>query len=108
MIRRGAHRLQKAPLLLVEWNDAASHRGAGGSWVTLDDVTPNPVPVRSIGWLLHDTPQALTLVSTHHAGDMADKGQRSSDAAPGSDDQASGVITIPKGWITKRLRLHVP
>ncbi len=46
-------------LVLVEWLD--SYGGTTG-WKELDDCTPDPLVCRSVGWLIHDTPQYKVIV----------------------------------------------
>ena len=46
-------------LVLVEWLD--SYGGTTG-WKALEDCTPDALVCRSVGWLLHDTPQYKVLI----------------------------------------------
>ena len=46
-------------LVLIEWLD--SYGGSGG-WKALDDLAPDELLCRSVGWLLHDTATVKVLV----------------------------------------------
>ena len=66
-------------LVLIEWLDSY---GCTTGWKSLDDVTPDVLTVRSVGWLLHDTelvkvivphlvePNAETRIAAQGRGDM--------------------------------------
>ena len=76
-------------LVYVEWLDAVSI-GTGG-WVKLRDVEKlTPDLVRSVGWVVEETRDYLTMIS--HNG----------------DNEVAGEFCIPKACIRKRRVLKCP
>ena len=76
-------------LAYVEWVDAVSI-GTGG-WVKLRDVEKlTPDLVRSVGWVVEETQEYLTMIS--HNG----------------DNEVAGEFCIPKTCIRKRRILKCP
>ena len=76
---------RRLPLVIVTWVDASTQSG----WTDLHEIKANPVKVKTVGWLLSETDQCVTLFSSF------------------TQDQAAGeVTTIPAPWVTsiKRLR----
>ena len=68
-------------LLLIEWVDSC---GDGTRWRELDEIKKDrPVRIRSVGWLLVETPESKTIVA--HLG----------------PDHGQGEMTIPKEAIKK-------
>lgn len=70
---------ESPPLLWIEWVDSASH---GGVWTHKTDLETGSHKIRSVGWLVREDDDALTIVA-HEGG-----------------DQYSGDMTIPKVAIT--------
>jgi hypothetical protein len=81
-------------LVLIEWLD--SHRNPN-SWASLDEFPdPQPLICRSVGWLLHDTPECKVVVP-HFAGEQG--------AAP---EQGCGDMTIPTRAVLRVVDLQAP
>lgn len=76
--------MKKLDLVLIEWADAESQ----DAWTEMDDVRNVPKKVYSVGWLLLEDDDAVTLI-----------GSKS------SDDMCFASVTIPKGMILKRTKL---
>lgn len=56
--------MQEFPLVLIEWWDSV---GAGNAWRSVDDMVATldgvePLVVRSVGWLVVDTPELKVVV----------------------------------------------
>jgi hypothetical protein len=83
-----------AQLVYLEWVDSAGGQG----WQRTEDYTPGLILVRSIGWLMDETEQHVTLAG--HLG-------REDDRAEGDTSQAHGWMTIPKGAITYRRAIRL-
>lgn len=73
-------------LVLVEWVDAVYH----DLWEAEDDTDPADMTVRSVGWLLRDTPEYKQVVPHRQA------------------DQVRGGISIPAIAIKKMTDLSAP
>jgi hypothetical protein len=102
--RGGASRLQRAPLLLIEWEDAAGIQSESRVWHDLDDVEGTTTRVRTVGWLLAERADSITLCSSHHGqGLMRRKGERADFG-----DFGAGIRTIPIAGIRRRVRLLDP
>lgn len=104
---RGAERLRKAPLVLVEWTD--SYGPARDTiWHALDDYDEpeHPAIARSVGWVFKEDRESVTLVAHHHGSTYQNR--RKSDGEAGVGDRASGILTIPKAAIVRRVRLTDP
>lgn len=70
-------------LLLVEWQDSASF----DSWTSIDTLHKlKPSGCRTVGFLLSEDEDYLTLIGSH--------------AANSHNDSASGAMCIPKCCIT--------
>jgi len=78
----------KRKLLFVEWLDAASESEPG--WKALESIDPNPVVCWSVGWLLHENTDAITIASSVNA------------------EHFDGDVTIPKSWIRRQVELKMP
>lgn len=76
-------------LVYVEWIDSAS--ASEGRWVDLARISPDPMLIRSVGWVLHDTKEALTVV-----------------ASISEEDGCSGDTTIPRVAIRRVVTLKAP
>src|SRR5947207_2861974 len=63
VVRRQSGRLMKAPLVVVEWDDAWTNEMG----VTLEDARAShkPMPVRTIGWLLIDDEVGVSLANEY-------------------------------------------
>ncbi len=79
-------------LVYIEWIDSHSGRG----WRNVDDIKPTcaPLPCRSVGWVLQETKEAITL-APHVAGNDT------------IVEQACGDMTIPKKAVTRRLTIRL-
>lgn len=80
-------------LVLVEWWD--SHQNISG-WAAVADITPDLPLIRSVGWVVHDTPECLVLVANH------------GEETRSSPEQACGEMTIPKVCVKRVRRLREP
>lgn len=70
-----------APLVMIEWVDShATH-----AW-TRQEVSTSPLRCRSVGWLLHDGPEAKTIAPHMSLED---------------DPQRCGEMTIPACAVVK-------
>ena len=49
-------------LVLIEWADASHPQGGG--WVDPEDYSHDEMVIFSIGWILDETPTAITIAST--------------------------------------------
>jgi hypothetical protein len=78
-------------LVLVEWIDAF---GCASEWAELTDIPPDTLRCRSVGWLLHDTPECKVIVP--HLSDP-----RHESAKP----QGCGDMTIPTQAVLKIIDL---
>ena len=79
---------ENLPLELIEWRDAG---GEGGGWLHPNDVDDENPIIRSIGWVVKETQNNVTL-----AMDLADDG----------DTNTRG--RIPKGMIIRRININLP
>lgn len=79
-------------LIYLEWVDSA---GADG-WQPIRDYTPSPMRIRSVGWLMDETVDHITLV-----GHLA----REDDT--GAPTEAHGWMTIPKCAVTVRREISL-
>ena len=70
-------------LLVVEWEDAFG--GVRQGWRALKDMTDGPVKSLSVGWVLRETLDCITLVP-HLSG----------------TDEGDGEINIPAQWILSK------
>lgn len=79
-----------APLVYIEWLDAAAVHG----WQDLDTVTDDasPIVIQSVGWVLRETDAAITL-GAHLHKDIPQNG---------AVRQVTDALTIPKAAITVR------
>jgi hypothetical protein len=79
---------KKLPLVEVVWSDIV----ASSSWYDDKDVTEmRPEKCVSVGFLVRETEELVTLVSTY---------------SPEGDDRWANTICIPKGCILKKLRIR--
>jgi len=72
-------------LVLVEWLDAEG--GIRSGWRPVKDMSREPVPCKSVGWLKDDDDNMLLVIP--HLG------------TAGNEHIGDGEIRIPKGWATK-------
>lgn len=75
-------------LVYLEWVDASAIHG----WQSLDDIQRDgaPLVIQSVGWIVHETDDAITLVAHMHKDN------------PNAVRQMSDPLTIPKGIIRER------
>lgn len=74
-------------LVLVEWVDSAHSSG----WHILDEISKlDSLQCRSVGWVLTDTKEQITLISS----------------IASDPDQACGSMVIPRRAITKLTTLR--
>lgn len=79
--------------VLVIWDDSTQ---PVSRWRWVEDIEPEqPVRCYTVGFILHDTPDALTLAMSIGRDD-------------GENEQASGVTTIPKSCIRSRIGFNTP
>jgi hypothetical protein len=50
---------QAMKLVLIEWVDSM---GCASQWTPIGGVTPQPSLCKSVGWLIHDSPDCKVLV----------------------------------------------
>lgn len=74
-------------LVYVKWRD--SHSTAEGTWHTKREIVTKAAAVETVGWVLKETKNSITLVSS---------------VAP---EEVAGDITIPKQNIIKRKRIRI-
>lgn len=74
-------------VVIVEWNDAASY----DAWddVSNHETHADVVPMVSIGFLLKETKDAIRIARSAHL----------------DEEQLEGVFAIPKGMVTKMVKL---
>lgn len=80
-------------LVLVHWNDAASHE----NWVDLKKIqNEDTTPCVTVGWLVADKPDKLVIVASMNLDPEA--------------EQVSGHVSIPKPMIVsvKNLSIRKP
>lgn len=77
-------------ILYVEWVDSAGTPG----WCSKEEIdhSKNIMPIRSVGFLVHDTKDALVLALNHSHGERIGR-------------PFGELMTIPKIAITKRTRI---
>jgi len=82
----------KHELVLLEWEDSAQPKP---NWVFVSDVeNPNIVKCISVGWLIKKAGNVIVLAP--NLGNYDD---------PNGEEQASGIICIPSGSITRMVKL---
>jgi len=79
--------LKKLKLIYIEWFDAETQ----DDWTDISKLDFNLKKVKSVGWLINENDNSLTILPSHS-----------------EDDQCMGALTIPKGWIKKRRNLKEP
>lgn len=77
------------PLVVIHWIDSCSIEG----WTSLEEIPLEPTLVVSVGWILAETENALTLVP--HCGETD------------GHEAVSGSMTIPLICIKRRIRLDL-
>lgn len=80
-------------LVLIEWVDSL---GCAAGWRHLEDLTPDILTIRSVGWLLHDRKAAKTIVPHLMHPDA--------NARPSA--QGMGDVTIPTRCIVRMVTLR--
>jgi hypothetical protein len=80
-------------LILVTWLDSHSYEG----WTAVKDLKPDGVTCRSVGWLISETEQTLTLAPHLTQADHAS-----------AEEQASGAMVIPRVSVVSIEDLAVP
>jgi hypothetical protein len=88
-------RLETGPLVYLEWLDHAGRANVRWEFVT-DTESLGPGLVRSVGWILREDRQSLTIVGNH--------AEHSEDCEP----EVQGVHCILKSCITRRVTLRDP
>ena len=79
--------LKKLPRVEVTWSDAA----ASCDWRSFDEArAQKPIECKSLGWLVKTGKKVVTV-----AGSINEMGQ------------LSDIVTIPKSWVTKTVRVSV-
>lgn len=74
---------KRLPIVMVEWIDACSLENG---WNDMKDAKEEkPAAVHSVGFLIANTKDRVTVVASHDA----------------SNETVNGGITIPKGWVVK-------
>ena len=79
--------MTRYPIVEVLWSDAVQI-AEDGMWVELDKVRSKPCKSRTVGYLIHETPKAITVAALYNEQGHAGLG-----------------ITIPAGMIRKVRRL---
>ncbi len=77
-------------LVIVEWEDS---QGCPQGWQFFEDVSFEPVTIRSVGWVLRENKQSVMLAP--HVGRVG-----------GVENQGQGIMTIPKRCILRRVTLE--
>jgi len=72
-------------MVYLEWIDSMEHQG----WLFLDEIKFEMKPVHSIGWIIKETENSISICSH----------------LTNNDQQCCSMMTIPKLIITKRLTL---
>lgn len=84
--------MTRFPLVYVEWIDAVS----AARWCPVDELTADPSPCRTVGWIVKENDQALCLAQTM-SGETSE-----------TDESVLGRLVIPKAWIGRRVELFNP
>ncbi len=86
--------MKKRRLVLIEWIDTA---GCGGRWNSLETiVSSNILTIRSVGWLVDEGTDHVTIVSTL---DNQEKPQCMGDhAIPRVAIKSMITLKVPKKW----------
>lgn len=74
------------PLVIIEWEDSL---GCPQGWQAFEDASTSHVIIQSVGWVLRESKESVTLVP--HVGRV-----------DGDANQGQGIMTIPKRCILKR------
>lgn len=74
------------PLAFIEWEDSL---GCPQGWQSFEDALTSCVIIQSVGWVLRESKESVTLVP--HVGSV-----------DGNANQGQGIMTIPKRCILKR------
>lgn len=74
--------------IYVEWKDACASSG----WKEINTADVDPILIKSIGWLVKETKEYLTITHGH-------------DTEP--PHLINGFMTIPKAWIQKRKYIKI-
>lgn len=80
--------LKRGTAVEVTWLDAEAQSG----WGAIREVRDKPVPVKSLGFVLHDNDEAIVL-----AGDVGEKLTE--------DEDVNRTMIIPRGMVQKVRRL---
>lgn len=80
--------MESETLLWIEWQDSCS---TGGFWVGREGAVTKDLSISSIGWLIDETENSVTIGS--HCGKAF--------------DMVAGHVTIPKCAITGRWEIEV-
>jgi len=87
-----ARKPKVAELYYIEWKDACANPG----WIDITDIKDAKLAsCKSVGWIIGETPEQVTLVSSQN------------DGGGGPAFQVDGHITIPTATITRRIKLKV-
>jgi hypothetical protein len=78
--------MKRGDLVHVQWQDSL---GCPQGWQLLEDVGSVVVAIESVGWLLRESRDSITLAP--HLGRVS-----------GEVNQGQGIMTIPKRCITKK------
>jgi hypothetical protein len=73
-------------IVLVVWEDSL---GCPQGWQRFEECEPSTVTIRSVGWILRETEEAITLCP--HIGKV-----------DGEENQGQGIMTIPKRCVLTR------
>ena len=79
-------------LVLVEWLDSF---GCSSNWQSIEDLKPNPIVCRSVGWLIYDGDDCKVILP------------HITDSQKNIEKQGCGDMTIPSKCIIKIQNLVV-
>lgn len=80
-------------LVYVEWLDSCGPNG----WTAISELDDRVSRIRSVGWVLHDTEEGLTILP-HYEPSRHD----------GKPYQGKGIVSIPKECITRAVPMDEP
>lgn len=78
--------MKKHPIVLVIWTDAESV----DAWTHSNDLDHTITPIESVGWLIADTAESVTLALNHDT----------------KNGNYSCIMKIPKGMVNSRKTLR--